>query len=142
LLDAQDARDLVRFALQNLVEQLNAKGTKGRPKDLKFSFLYSATAFLLALRYRKKDRNFLDPPAKGENADGNYADALRILKNSLKTVREDVQYRRRDVHRLAPEVISDAIEFLQKTGGNPDILIVIGQAEAEANTDTDEDDDL
>jgi hypothetical protein len=138
-LTARDARDLVRFALQNLTEQLNAVGARGRPKDLKFSFLFSATVFLLALRYRKKDRNFLNPPAKGEKIDKDYSDALRILQNALRTVRNDVRNRRRDVHRLAPGVISDAIEFLQKTGGNPDILIVIGQAEADADEDEDSD---
>jgi hypothetical protein len=77
-----DPIDLVRFALMNLSVQLNAKNPKGRPKDLKFSFLFSATVFLLALRYRKKDPRFLEPPAKGEKANPIFSEALRILEHA------------------------------------------------------------
>jgi hypothetical protein len=112
----------------NLSAQLNAKDTNGRPKDLKFSFLFSATVFLLALRYRKKDSRFLEPPAKGEKAKPIFSEALRILKQAFETVKDDIWRRRRDIHRLAPDVISNAIEFFQKTGGNPDIIVVISKA--------------
>jgi hypothetical protein len=137
-LDLNDAIDLVRFALMNLNVQLNAKDTKGRPKDLKFSFLFSATVFLLALRYRKKDSRFLEPPAKGEKATTIFSEALRILEHAFDTIKDDVRRKRRDVHRLASDVISNAIEFLQKMGGNPDIIVAISKAEADDDESEDE----
>jgi len=139
-LDSRDALDLVYFALLNLKAQLDAKGPRGRPKNLNFSFLFSAKVFLLSLRYRKKDQRFLEPPAKGERADRNYTGALQMLEFALVTVKEDIRRQRREVHKLALDVISNAIEFLKKTGGNPDILIVISQAEANADDGDDEDD--
>jgi hypothetical protein len=138
-LDSKDAYDLVSFSLMNLNTQLNAKDARGRPKDLKFSFLFSATAFLLALRYRKQDPRFLEPPRKGERPDPTFSEALQILKKALETTKDDIQRRRRDIHRLAPDVISNAIEFLQKTGGNPDIIVAIAKAEAEDEESEDED---
>jgi len=137
--DSKDAYDLVRFALMNLSAQLNARNANGRPRDLQFSFLFSAAVFLLALRYRKKDPRFLEPPAKGEKANPIFSDALSTLKYALKTVEDDTRRARRNIHRLAPEVISNAIEFLQKTGGNPDIIVAISRAEADAG-DTNEED--
>lgn len=139
-LDSKDAFDLVYFALLNLKAQLDAKDARGRPKNLNFSFFVSAKVFLLSLRYRKKDQRFLEPPAKNERADQNYKAALQILEFAFDTVKEDVRRQRRKVHRLAPDVISNAIEFLQKTGGNPDILVVISTAEADADADDDDDD--
>ena len=50
-----------------------------------------------------------------------------------------MQKRRRRIHRLAPEVLSNAIEFLKKTGGNPDIIVVIAQAEAEDDVNVEDD---
>jgi hypothetical protein len=35
-------------------------------------------------------------------------------------------------------VISNAIEFLQKTGGNPDIIVAISRAEADDEESEDE----
>jgi hypothetical protein len=137
-LDSKDAIDLVRFALMNLIAQLNAKDIRGRPKDLKFSFLFSATVFLLALRYRKKDSRFLAPPAKGEKASPIFSEALRALEHAFETINDDIRRKRRDVHRLASDVISNAIEFLQKTGGNPDIIVAISKAEADDDESEDE----
>jgi hypothetical protein len=136
---SNDAIDLVRFALMTLNVQLNAKDTKGRPKDLKFSLLFSATVFLLALRYRKKDPRFLEPPATGEKANPIYSEALRILEHAFGTIKDDIRRKRRGVHRLASDVISNAIEFLQKTGGNPDIIVAISKAEADDDESEDED---
>jgi hypothetical protein len=138
-LESRDANDLVGFALRNLSAQLNAKDTHGRPKDLKFSFLFSATVFLLVLRYRKKDSRFLEPPAKGEKGNPIFSEALAILKHSFETVKGDIRRNRRVVHRLAPEVIENAIEFLQKTGGNPDIIVAISKAEADGDDSEDDD---
>ena len=138
-LDPADAIDLARFALMNLSVQLDAKDASGRPKDLKFSFLFSATVFLLALRYRKKDPRFLEPPAKGAKGTLNFSEALQILKRAFDTVKDDLRRKRRGIHRLAPNVISNAIEFLQKSGGNPDIIMVICKAEADDDESEDED---
>ena len=138
-LDSKDAVDLANFALINLSAQLSAKDTNGRPKDLKFSFLFSATVFLLALRYRKKDSRFLEPPAKEEEPSPIFSEALRTLKDTLETIKDDLRRRRRAIHRLAPEVISNAIEFLQKTGGNPDIIVAISMAEADDDESEGED---
>jgi hypothetical protein len=137
--DSKDAVDLVRFALMNLSVQLNAKYPNGRPRDLKFSFLFSATVFLLALRYRKKDPRFLEPPPKGEKANPIFSEALQILKHAFEMVQDDTRRKRRNVHRLASEVIANAIEFLQKTGGNPDIIVAISKAEVEEGQGEDED---
>jgi hypothetical protein len=137
--DSKDAYDLVRFALMNLSTQLNARNANGRPRDLQFSFLFSAAVFLLALRYRKKDPRFLEPPAKGEKANPIFSNALSTLKHALETVKDDIRRKRRNIHRLAPEVISNAIEFLQKTGGNPDIIVAISRAEADDDESEDED---
>ena len=138
-LNSKDAVDLANFALINLSAQLSAKDTNGRPKDLKFSFLFSATVFLLALRYRKKDSRFLEPPAKEEEPSPIFSEALRTLKDTLETIKDDLRRRRRAIHRLAPEVISNAIEFLQKTGGNPDIIVAISMAEADDDESEGED---
>lgn len=137
-LDEKDARDLVRFSLRNLSVQLDMKYASGRPRDLKFSFLFSATVFLLALRYRKKDPRFLEPPTRGEKSTPIFSEALRILNRASETIKEDIRRKRRYIHRLAPEVISNAIEFLQKTGGNPDIIVAISKAEADDDGSTDE----
>jgi len=139
--DSRDAYDLARFALMNLVAQLDGKDARGRPKDLSLSFLFSATAFLLVLRYRKKDPRFFEPPGSGEAPNQFFSEALKNLRNALETLKNDMMRRRRNIHRLAPDVISNAIEFLQKTGGNPDIIVAIAQAEAEAEVDDDESED-
>ena len=137
--DSKVAYDLIRFALMNLSAQLNARNANGRPRDLQFSFLFSAAVFLLALRYRKKDPRFLEPPTNGEKANPIFSDALSTLKHALETVKDDDRRARRNIHRLAPEVISNAIEFLQKTGGNPDIIVAISRAEADAGETNEED---
>jgi hypothetical protein len=137
--DSRDAYDLVRFALMNLSAQLNARYANGRPKDLQFSFLFSAAVFLLALRYRKEDPRFLEPPARGEKENPMFSNALSTLKHALETVKDDDRRAARNIHRLAPAVISDAIEFLQKTGGNPDIIVAISRAEADDDESEDED---
>lgn len=138
-LDLKDAHDLVRFSVKNISALLQAKNYLGQPRDLKFSFLFSAMVFLLALRYRKKDARFLEPPAKGEKANQIFSEALQILQHAYATIKDDIRRRRRSIHRLAPEVISNAIEFLQKTGGNPDIIMVISKAESDDDESEDED---
>jgi hypothetical protein len=136
--DAKDATDLVRYALMNLETELQAKNNNQRPKDLQFSFLYAATVFLLALRYRKKDARFLEPPAKDDKPSQAYASADKTLTRALETIEEDKRHTRRAIHRLVPEVISDAIEFLHKTGGNPDIIVAIDRAAADDVRNEDE----
>jgi hypothetical protein len=101
--------------------------------------IFSATAFLLALRYRKKDQRFFEPPARGGKPNRVFSEALQILQNALETLKNDIERGRRNIHRLAPDVISNAIEFLQKTGGNPDIIVAIAQAEADDDESEDED---
>jgi len=93
------------------------------------------------LRYRKKDPRFFEPPGSGGAPNQFFSEALKILRNALETLKNDMVRRRRNIHRLAPDVISNAIEFLQKTGGNPDIIVAIAQAEAEAEVDDDESED-
>jgi hypothetical protein len=54
--------------------------------------------------------------------------ADKILTNAKETIESDTRKNRRSVHRLVPDVISNALEFLHKTGGNPDIIVTIDSA--------------
>lgn len=130
-LGEDDAHELAECSLGNLQTQLMAKGRDGRKLNLKFSFLYSAMAFLLVLRFRRKDSRFLEPPKRNSKASPFYLRSLALLQAAEKEVNRRYERDRTSVHRLAPKVVLDAIEFLQKIGRDPDTIVAIAKAEAD-----------
>ncbi len=85
-------------------------------------FLWAATAFLLTLRHREANRAFLSPPIRGVAKGQLYILAELVLKEA-----EHALAKRRRHHRLVPDVVTAAIGFLSKAGGNRDIIKVISQ---------------
>ena len=60
-LDDRSAYEVARLAVENMELQLKPAGTRGRLPALTFKFLWSGAAFLVALRVRKMNPDFLAP---------------------------------------------------------------------------------
>jgi hypothetical protein len=119
----------VECALATMEQGLTGQGGQG---PLQQNFLWATTTFLLALRYRINQTDFIAPPARGALADATFVLASDILQKAGKIDRT-----RRSVHRLIQTTVAHAIEFLNKTGGDPNIIARIMQ-ELEAD-DSDDD---
>ena len=120
----------VECALATMEQGLTGQGGQG---PLQQNFLWATTTFLLALRYRMNERDFIAPPARGAMADATFILARDILQKAAKIDRT-----RRSVHRLVQTTVTHATEFLNKTGGDPNI---IGRIMQELEADEGEDDD-
>jgi hypothetical protein len=120
----------VECALATMEQGLTAQGGQG---PLQQNFLWATTTFLLALRYRVNQPNFIAPPAGGAVVDATFVLASDILQKAGKIDRT-----RRSVHRLVQTTVGQATEFLNKTGGDPNI---IGRIMQELEADEGEDDD-
>ena len=88
-------------------------------------FVISVKLILLVLRHRKANPNFLSPPAKGDCGAELYERTLSILNDANNQAQNPL----RRASPIAKEAILAAIQFLQKTGGNPDIIRAISQSE-------------
>lgn len=112
------------------------KGTGPAKKFRPQVFLWAVKTVLTVLRHRKANQNFLAPPGEGEPMSPLYAQCLAVLK----TASEEVKKSSRKAPPIARDAVTNAIEFLEKTGGNPDIIQMISRSEDDAD-DGDGDDD-
>jgi hypothetical protein len=136
-LDDRSAYEVARLAVENMEIQLKPAGTRGRLPALTFKFLWSAAAFLVTLRVRKMNPDFLAPTVGDKGPNKRYQDTLGALDGIHNSVTEDRRNNRRAMHRLVPVVLSEAINFLNKTGGSPDIIVAISNAESDDHDDED-----
>lgn len=112
---------------------------RGSGSSKKFSpqkFLWAVKTVLTILRHRKANPNFLAPPAEGEDKSKIYAQCLDVLA----VASEEVKKSARKAPPIARDAVTNAIQFLEKTGGNPDIIQMISRSEDDAD-DGDGDDD-
>jgi hypothetical protein len=119
----------VECALATMEQGLTAQGGHG---PLQQNFLWATTTFLLALRYRMNQPDFIAPPARGAASDANFVLASEILQKAGRIDRT-----LRSVHRLVQTTVAHATEFLNKTGGDPNI---IGRIMQELEADEGDDD--
>ena len=121
ILTRPQAKLILECALATIVQELNAGGGKGL---LNQKFLWGVKSVLLILRHRKIDPTFLSPPPKGGVGSLDYVGALTILDQAKLQAKRPVRH----ASAIARDAIDNAIQFLQKTGGNPDIIREINKA--------------
>ena len=102
---------------------------------LQQKFLWAVKSILLILRHRKANPNFLSPPENGSVGATLYERTLLMLRGA------QGQARRRRASQIARDAVENAILFLQKTGGNPDIIRAISQSEDNVDDDGEAEDD-
>lgn len=116
-LNKPEAVMFVRCALGVMSNGLQAGGGRAA---LQQKFLWAAMTFLLVLRYRSVLPDFIAPPKDGERGDAYYELARGVLQEASR-MRPGV----RRMHRLVPDTVKNALEFLNKSGGDPNIITVL-----------------
>jgi hypothetical protein len=94
-------------------------------------------SILLILRHRKANPNFVSPPENGVVGAALYERTLFKLQGAQAQARRPI----RRASQIAKDAVENAILFLQKTGGNPDIIRAISQSEDDADDDSQTQDD-
>ena len=116
-----------RHALWWIDDALADADGLGPKKPLQQSFLWAVMLLLLVLRHRKATPLFLAPDA----TDANSAALFKRVETSLNKANAEIHRshagKRRRIHRAIPDAVSNALAFLNKTGGNPDIIRAIAQ---------------
>jgi hypothetical protein len=131
--DATVALECATYIIQSEI-----KDSGGRKKFRPQVFLWAVKTVLTILRHRKANPSFLAPPAEREPMSPLYARCLAVLT----TASDEVKKFARKTPPIARDAVANAILFLEKTGGNPDIIQMISRSEDESDDgDGDGDDD-
>jgi hypothetical protein len=134
ILTTPQAELVLECALGTLDLELSARNGNGR---LQQKFLWAVKAILLILRHRKANPNFVSPPAAGGVESSLYSQALLILHVAQAQAKRPI----RRASQIARDAVENAIQFLQKTGGNPDIIRAISKSLDDGDDDGEIQDD-
>ena len=129
MITTSQAQLVLECALGTLELELSARGDNG---PLQQKFMWAVKSILLILRHRRENPNFLSPPENGGVEAALYE---RTLLTLLRAQAEAGKPKRR-ASQIARDALESAIQFLQKTGGNPDIIRAISQSEDDADDDS------
>lgn len=133
-ISTKDATTALECATYIIGAELRGSGATRKFSPQKF--LWAVKTVLTILRHRKANSNFLAPPAESEQMSHLYAQCLAVLT----TASEEVKKSSRKAPPIARDAVTNAIQFLEKTGGNPDIIQMISRSEDDGD-DGDGDDD-
>jgi len=114
ILTTSQAELVLECALGTL--HLELSGNRNGPLQQKF--LWAVKSILLVLRHRKANPNFISPPENGIVGAALYERTLFMLQEAEAQARRPI----RRASQIARDAVESAIQFLQKTGGNPDII--------------------
>jgi hypothetical protein len=134
ILTTSQAELVLECALATLELELSAQRGSG---PLQQKFLWAVKSILLILRHRKANPNFLSPSGNGGVVATLYERTLLRLQGAQGQARRPI----RRASQIAQDAVENAILFLQKTGGNPDIIRAISQSEDDADDDSQTQDD-
>jgi hypothetical protein len=115
ILTTSQAELILECALGALELELSAGKGNG---PLQQKFLWAVKSILLLLRHRKANPNLVSPPATGDIGSPLYQRTLLVLRGAQAHARRPI----RRASQIARDAVENAILFLQKTGGNPDII--------------------
>jgi hypothetical protein len=134
ILTTPQAELVLECALGTL--QLELSAGKGNA-PLQQKFLWAVKSILLILRHRGANPNFLSPPENGSVGATLYERTLLMLRGAQGQARKPI----RRAPQIAQDAVENAIHFLQKTGGNPDIIRAISQSEDDEDDERENQDD-
>jgi len=134
ILTTSQAELVLACALGTLQLELLAGRGNGA---LQQKFLWAVKSILLILRHRKANPNFVSPPADGGVGSVLYERTLLMLQSAQAQAGRPI----RRASQIARDAVENAIQFLQKTGGNPDIIRAISKSLDDGDDDSESQDD-